>query len=66
MPKIWGAYGLAAAQGVSDFLSALLLAVPFAIHIIRVINKAEAAYQEEQRQEAEALSTNAELPLGDF
>ena len=65
LPKFFGVYGLASAQGVSDFLSAVLLAVPFAIHIIRVINRAEAEYQAEQSKSADELSIDAELPTGD-
>ncbi len=65
LPRFWGAYGLAAAQGVSDFLAAVVLAIPFAIHIIKVINRAEAAYQAEQSKSADELSIDAELPTGD-
>ena len=47
LPKYFGEYGVAAAQGVSDILAGVLLAVPFAIHIIKVINRTEKEYNEE-------------------
>ena len=42
LPIYFNEYGVAAAQGISDICAGLLLAIPFAIHIIKIVDKAEA------------------------
>jgi len=41
LPIYFNEYGVAAAQGISDICAGLLLAIPFAIHIIKIVDKAE-------------------------
>ena len=41
LPRFFNEYGVAAAQGVADIMSGLFIAIPFAINILRQINKAE-------------------------
>ncbi|MBR0482353.1 MAG: MATE family efflux transporter [Firmicutes bacterium] len=52
LPRFFAEYGVAAAQGVSDVLAALFIAIPFAIAIIRFIDR------EEKNQEQEVVEDN--------